>query len=169
LAVDFGEGQMRSVIAVVSAVAMLVAQMPPGFAQSPVSAPVQPAAWTQVQDATVDAAIVDAFKAFPKGGDLLSKRIADIIVKNPKIAVGMVKYVQTTPDLSKDQKLAAERGLAAALNRLGIKAADMPVKAAPPPVAEVYDYSFLLGLLAIAGIICLGLCRKDDEVPVTPN
>jgi hypothetical protein len=165
---------MRSVIAVVSAVAMLVAQMPPGFAQSAVPVPAQPAAWTAVQDATVDAAIVDAFKAFPKGGDLLSKRIADIIVKNPQLAVGMVKYVQMAPDLSKEQKVAAERGLAAALNRLGINAADMPVKAPrPAPVAEVYDYSYLLGLLAIAGIICLGLCRKHDDgvpvVPVSPN
>jgi hypothetical protein len=161
---------MRSVIAVVSAVAMLVAQMPPGFAQSAVSAPVQPAAWTQVQDATVDAAIVDAFKAFPKGGDLLSKRIADIIVKNPKLAVGMVKHVQTAPDLTKDQKLAAERGLAAALNRLGIKAADMPVKAPPPPVEQAaFDYAPLLALLVIAGLICLGVCRKDDEVPVSPH
>ena len=123
---------MRSVIAVVSAVAMVLAQMPPGFAQNAGSA--QPAAYNPALDATVtvNPAIVDAFKAFPKGGDPLSKRIADIIVKDPRLGPGLVKYVMTDRGLSKDQKLAAERGLAEALNRLGVKAADMPVYKAPP-------------------------------------
>ena len=55
---------------------------------------------------------------------------------DPKLAPGVAKYVQTAPDLNKEQKLAALRGLAAASNRLGIKAAELPVpvykEAAPP-------------------------------------
>ena len=153
---------MRSVIAIVSAVALVAAQIPPGFAQNAGSA--QPAAYNPALDATVtvNPAIVDAFKAFPKGGDPLSKRIADMIVKDPRLGPGLVKYVMTDRGLSTDQKLAAERGLAEALNRLGVKAADMPVYKAPP-VAEVYDYTWILGLLAILGIICLALCQKPPS------
>jgi hypothetical protein len=164
---------MRSVIAVVSSVAMLVAQMPatPAFAQSAVS----PAALQRVnlnadQAGPQSPVIAEAFQAFPKGGDPLSKRIADIIAKDPKLAVALVKFVQTAPGLSKDQKLAAERGLAEALNRLGIKAADMPVKAPHPVAEEVYDYTWLLALAAIAGLICLGVCHKhENQVPASPN
>jgi hypothetical protein len=158
---------MRSVIAVVSSVAMLVAQMPatPAFAQSAVSpAALQRVNLNAAQAGPQNPVIAEAFQAFPKGGDPLSKRIADIIAKDPKLAVALVKFVQTAPDVSKDQKLAAERGLAAALNRLGVKAADMPVKA--PPVAEVYDYTWLLALAAIAALICLGVCHRDQ---VSPN
>jgi hypothetical protein len=101
---------------------------------------------------------------------MLSKRIADIIVKDPNLAAGLVKYVRTAPGLNRDQKLAAERGLAAALERLGIKAADMPVKALPRPVEEPYDYSYLLALLAVAGLICLGLCvHETSPPPISPH
>ena len=159
--------RLRSMIAVVSAVAMVMAQMPPGFAQNAgASATPQPVAFTRLQEsvnrAAPSAAIVDAFKAFPKGGDLLSKRISDIIVKDPKLAPGLVKYVQTAV-LSKEQRAAAEQGLAQALERLGIKAADMPVKA-PPPVAE-QPFCWLC-LLALLIIPCIPLCRPEDH-PVT--
>ena len=155
---------MRSVIAIVSAVAMVAAQIPPGFAQNVV--PAQRAAYNPALDATVSVnpAIVDAFKAFPKGGDPLSKRIADMIVKDPRLGPGLVKYVMTDRGLSTDQKLAAERGLAEALNRLGVKAADMePPIITKAPVAQVYDYSWILGLLAILGIVCLALCQKPPQ------
>jgi hypothetical protein len=154
---------MRSAIAIVSAVAMLVAQVPPGFAQSAVSTPAQPVVLSPGQNVNVSPAIVDAFNAFPKGGDQLSKRIADIIVKDPKLAAGMVRYLQATPSISREQKLAAEQGLAAALNRLGIKAADMPVKAPVAPVAEAYDWTWLLALAAIAALICIGVCHHNEE------
>ena len=156
---------MRSVIAVVSAVAMLVAQVPPGFAQNALSRPAQPAALGQQSVNISD--IVAAFDAFPKGGDQLSKRISDIIVKDPKLAAGMVRYLQATPSISREQKLAAEQGLAAALNRLGIKAADMPVKAPVAPVAEAYDWTWLLALAAIAALICIGVCHHHEEQVVT--
>src|SRR5260370_31480818 len=127
---------MRSVIAVVSSVAMLVAQVPatPASAQTVSPAALQRVNLNAAQAGPQNPVIAEAFQAFPKGGDPLSKRIADIIAKDPKLAVALVKFVQTAPGVSTDQKLAAERGLAAALNRLGIKAADMPVKA--PVVAE---------------------------------
>ena len=170
---------MRRVpISVLSGVALLVAQMPPGFAQDAVSTPARPAAFSPAEDVTPSPtpAILDAFKAFPKGGDLLSKRIEDIIVKDPKLAPGVAKYVQTAPDLNKDQKLAALRGLAAALNRLGVKAAELPVPplapaAVPPPPVAVDPLILGLGLAATAGIVCAALCAQEGPpaaVPVSP-
>ena len=161
----------RVAISVVSGVAMLLAQMPVGFAQNAVSTPARTAAYSPAEDVTPSPAILDAFKAFPKGGDLLSKRIEDIIVTEPKLAPGLAKHVQTAPDLNKEQKLAALRGLAAALNRLGIKAAELPVykEAAPlpPPPAEVgvSPLLLLLGLGATAGIVCAALCNSGNEAP----
>jgi len=163
----------RGSISVISGIAMLVAQMPPGFAQNAVSTPAQPAAFGSTQDVT-PRAIVDAFKAFPKGGDQLSKRIEDMIVADPKLAPDLAKYVQTAPDLNKDQKQAALRGLAAALNRLGINAAELPVytkegvppPAGPPPVA--YGAA-LLAAAALAGI-CVVACVGTGNAtqPVSP-
>ena len=171
-----GEGQMLRLpkipVSVVCSVALLMAQMPPGFAQNAVSTPAQPAAFGPAQDVTPSTGIVDAFKAFPKGGDLLSKRIEDIIVADPKLAPDLAKYVQTAPDLNKEQKQAAFRGLAAALNRLGIKAAELPLPAkepayvAPPP--EVYPGAALLALLALGGLICVLACHEEHAGPVSP-
>jgi hypothetical protein len=162
---------MRSAIAVVSSVAMLVAQMPaaPAFAQTATSPAAVPASLNPEHARAQGRMFAEAFMAFPNGGGPLSDRIADIILKNPNSAAALVRYMQTTPRLSRNQKLAAEHGLAAALQRMGIKAADMPVKA-PLPQEEGYNYSYLLALLAIAGIICLGVCRHNHEVtPVSPN
>jgi hypothetical protein len=164
----------RIPISIICSVAMLVAQMPPGFAQNAVSTPAQPAAFGPAQEVTPPA-IVDAFKAFPKGGDQLSKRIEDIIVADPKLAPDLAKYVQTAPDLNKEQKQAALRGLAAALNRLGINAAELPVytkEGAPPPVAPVYGEvpPFLpigLALAALAGI-CVVACVGEGNAAVIP-
>jgi hypothetical protein len=141
---------MRSVIAIVGAFSLVVAQVSPGFAQSTLPVPVQPAALSPPAETAVNPTIVEAFKAYPKGGDQLSKRISDFVVKDPKLAVGLVRYVRTAPGLVKDQKVAAERGLADALTRMGVKAADMPVKA---PVQEVWDPTYLLALLALAGVV----------------
>ena len=114
---------------------------------------------------------MEAFAAYPNGGEQLIQRISDIIAKNPRLAAGLVKHVQTAPQLTTAQKLAAEQGLARALIRLGVQAADMPVKAPPPVVAPAaFDWTWLLALAAIAGIICLGLCRDDDDrPPVSPH
>jgi hypothetical protein len=170
------EKRMRSAIAVVSAVAMTAAQMPAGLAQNAVSRPAQLVSYNPAQAVFISPAIVKAFDAFPKGGDLLRKRIAETIEKEPKLAVELVKYLQTTSALSKDQKLAAERGLADALNRLGIRAADLPVRTLPPPPSpvqanpEAFDAFWLLPFALLAGGICLVACRSEGQPgPISPN
>ena len=162
---------MRSVIAITSAVSIILAQMPTtGFAQTATSPQVpQPVTWSPPQIEAQNAVLAKAFKAFPNGGDALSKRISDLVAGNPKLATDLVQYVRTVPGVTYGQKIAAERGLAAALERLGIKAADMPVKAAPyVPPAEVYDYTWLAALAAaavVAGIVCVaGACRHDHNI-----
>jgi hypothetical protein len=166
---------MRFVIAITSAVSMILAQVPStGFAQT--AAPIaQPVTWSAPQSEAQNPVLAKAFKTFPNGGDGLVKRISDLIAANPKLATDLLNYVRTAPGVTYGQKIAAERGLAAALERLGIKAADlpMPVKA-PPMVAEVYDYTWLAALAAaagIAGIVCLaGACRNEHNiVPISPN
>jgi hypothetical protein len=162
---------MRSAIAIVSAVATMTAQMPVGFAQNVTSITPQSAFSDSAHVITVSPIIVNAFEAFPDGGDRLRKRIAEAIVKDPKLAASLVKFVQTTPRLSKNQKLAAERGLADALNHLGIRAADIPVKVPPsaPPSAqanpELSDASWLSLFLLAGGIagICLLTCRSEGQ------
>ena len=171
-----GEGQMvrlsKIPVSVACSVAMLVAQVPPGFAQNAVSTPAQPAAFGPAQDVTPGPAILDAFKAFPKGGDQLSKRIEDLIVGDPKLAPGLAKYMQTAPDLTKEQKQAAFRGLALALNRLGIKAAELPLaKEPPPPVAPAYfDAGPILALAALGVFACVLACQQGEgpAAPVSP-
>jgi hypothetical protein len=162
---------MRSIITITSTVAMMLAQVPTtGFAQS--AAPAQLVALSSApQTAAQNAAIDKAFKAFPSGGDALVKRISDLITRNPKLAPELVKYVQTAPSLTYGQKMAAERGLAAALERMGVNAADMPVKAPPPMAPVAYDYTWLIALAALAvvgGIICVtDACHHDH--PISPN
>src|SRR5262245_61777136 len=150
----------RIQISVACSVAMLVAQTPPGFAQN-ASIPASQVAFTPGQeDVTPGPAILAAFKAFPKGGDQLSKRIEDLIVGDPKLAPGLAKYMQTSTDLSKEQKQAAFRGLAAALNRLGINAAELPVytKEGAPPPAYVPPPGVALGAAALAAAALAGIC-----------
>ena len=168
---------MRSIIAIASAVSMMLAQVPTtGFADTADSPPVpRPVTLSPPQTEAQNAVLAKAFKAFPNGGDALSKRISDLVAGNPKLATDLVKYVRTVPGVTYGQKIAAERGLASALERLGIKAADMPVKAVPmQPVAEVYDYTWLAALAAaavVAGIVCVaGACRQDHNiVPISPH
>jgi hypothetical protein len=175
------EGQMqvlRLPVVIVSSVALVVAQIPPGFAQNAAPPRVQSAALAPAPDATPSPAIVAAFKAYPKGGEELSKRIEDIIVSDPNAAPGLAKYVQTTPSLTKEQKSAAYNGLAAALNRMGINAADMPTKApvykappaaVPPPVTECWG-CLLFALAVIGGVICAIECpgKKEEFISVSP-
>jgi hypothetical protein len=166
---------LRFLIGITSCVAMLGAQIPYGFAQHAVS-PVQPAAVGPPQDATPSPAILEAFKAYPKGGDELSKLIEDLIVSDPELAPALAKYMQMAPGLNKEQKQAAFRGLAAALNRLRIQAADLPVykapPAPPPPVAEPFPWlpALLAAALIAGGIACIAACQDDDRpfIPVSP-
>ena len=166
---------MRSVIAITSAMSMILAQMPTtGFAQSAASL-AQPVALASPAEAqppeagALNPAIEKAFKAFPNGGDGLVKRISNLVVKNPKLATDVLKYVQTAPGVTYGQKTAAEHGLAAALERLGINAADMAVKAPPPQAVE--DYTWLAALaaaLVVGGIVCIAVCNHHHE-EISPN
>jgi hypothetical protein len=151
--------RLRSVIGAVSAVAMVIAQIQPtpAFAQATAAVQVPPSV---VKKST----IIEAFAQYPQGGDLLAKQLADIIVANPNRAAFLVKYIKTAQGLSFAQKVAAERGLARALERLGVKAADLEP---PPPQVQpaAFDYSWLaLALLALVGIgVCVALCFDDDD------
>jgi hypothetical protein len=163
----------RIPISVACSVAMLVAQIPHGFAQNAASPPPSQAAFSPAEDVTPSPVILDAFKAFPKGGDLLSKRIEDIIVGDPKLAPGLAKYLQTALDLNKEQKKAAFRGLAAALNRLGVKAAELPVytkEGAPVvPYAEGPPLVAILGTIVGLGVFaCVLACREDGGPSISP-
>ena len=167
---------LRSAVVIVSSVAFVGAQIAPGFAQNAPLPQVQSAAIAPVPDATPSQAIVNAFKAYPKGGDELSKRLENIIVSDPDTAPGLVKYVQTTPSLTQEQKRAAFNGLAAALNRMGINAADMPTKApvykappaaVPPPVAQCWG-CLLFAAAVIAGVVCAVECHGHENGPVSP-
>src|SRR5205823_12656678 len=136
-----GDRTMRSVIAVTTAAAMLMAGFPtvPAFAQNTVL-PVKLETTTK----PVNPAILAMFKAFPQGGEELSNRIADFVVNNRKLAPELANYVVYNPGVVKAQKIAAERGVAMALERLGINAADLgpPVYKAPPPAPVVEEAVF---------------------------
>jgi hypothetical protein len=125
-----------------------------------------------------DTAIVEMFRAFPNGGTVLSNRVADFVVTNPKLAPALANYVVTSRELSRAQKIAAEHGMAAALQRLGINAADLPypTKAPPPvypaPVEEGFNAWWLvLAAAVIAGIVvCAIECfHHHKQVFVSPN
>jgi hypothetical protein len=159
---------MRSLIAVTASVALLVAQMPMLPAYADIAPPV-------AQFAKQDSGIIaEAFKAFPSGGDPLSMRIADIIVANPKLAPDLVIYLRNTEGLSRAQKLAAEHGLAAAADRLGIRGADlgtppMITKDTVPVVEPLFDpWLIALSILAVGAAVCIAICDPGTNTPVVP-
>ena len=163
---------MRSIVATVSAAALLLAQVPvtPGFAQGLATA--------ETQQTAVNPAIVEAFKAFPQGGAGLSSRLSDLIVANRKLAPEMARYVQTAPGLSYAQKIAAEHGLASALDRMGIKApsafrttagcealGDSGSTIVTPPMAAIcFDLKWLLYAAMIAGGVVFGMCMAQAGI-----
>jgi hypothetical protein len=144
-----GEGFMRSLIAITASVTMLLAQVPlvPAYADTTAPAP---------QVATQNAAIAAAFNAYPNGGAALSKQVLGLVMSNPKLAPDVVIYMRNTPGVNRAQKLAAEHGLAAALDQLKIKAADLGVpivtKDTVPVVAPFWeDAWFIAAALAALG------------------
>ena len=139
---------MRSLIAVTASVAMLVAQVPVRPAHAEVTPPVP-------QVVTQWSGLAQVFRAFPDGGDPLSKQIASVIIKNPTLAADLVTYMRNTPDLTRAQKLAAEQGLAAAADHLGIKAADGNLLDDPWFIA--------LALLALGVAICSAACQTNNN------
>jgi hypothetical protein len=111
---------MRSLVAMTALLAMLVEQVPIAPARADTTPPA-------VQVPAQDSVIAAAFKAYPNGGEALSKQVAGLIMSNPKLAPDLVIYMRNTPSLNRAQKLAAEHGLAVAADELKIKAADLGV------------------------------------------
>ena len=82
------------------------------------------------------ALISSTIHGFPNGGEPLKLAISDLIVKHRNLAASLVTVLRNDPSLTPAQKQAIVAGLADALNRLGIVAADlMPLKAAPAAAA----------------------------------
>jgi hypothetical protein len=154
---------MRSLIAITASVAMLMAQVPlvPAYADTTAPAP---------QVATQNAAIAAAFNAYPNGGQALSKQVLGLVMSNPQLAPDVVIYMRNTPGVNRAQKLAAEHGLAAALDQLKIKAADLGV---PPPivtkdyvptVANVWEDPWFIAaaIAAVGAAICIAVCQTNS-------
>jgi hypothetical protein len=141
---------MRSVVAIIASVAMLVGQVPlvPAFGQSASPAP---------QASMANPVMAETFKAFPSGGDPLTRRIADLITANPKLAPEFVIYMRNAKDLSKAQTTAAEQGIAAAADRLGIKG--------QVPGFQNDPWFALAALLAVAGTAAMayGLSQANNN------
>jgi hypothetical protein len=158
---------MRSLIAITASVAMLMAQVPLVPARAETSPPAP-------QVVSENSVIAQAFKAYPNGGDALSKNITGLILSNPKLAPDLVIYMRNSQVLNRAQKLAAEQGLAAAADRLGIKAADMPIVTkdtviAPPPDDSLWLLA--LGLLAVAAAVCMAdsPCQSSNNPLLPPT
>jgi hypothetical protein len=151
---------MRSLIAITASVTMLLAQVPvvPAYADTTAPAP---------QVATQNAAIAAAFNAYPNGGAALSKQVLGLVMSNPKLAPDVVIYMRNTPGVNRAQKLAAERGLAAALDELKIKAADLGVpivtKDTVPVVAPFWEDAWFIAaaIAAVGAAICIAVCQTS--------
>jgi len=176
---------LRSIVATVCAAALLLAQVPvtPSFAQGLATA--------ETQQTAVNPAIVEAFKAFPQGGAGLSSRLSDLIVANRKLAPEMARYVQTAAGLSYAQKIAAEHGLASALDRMGIKGQlpdrtnagceglrDLGSSIVTTPDGHCFDLKWLLYAALLAGGVVFGMCMaqagicensKSPSAPLVPS
>ena len=153
---------MRSLIAITASVAMLMAQVPlvPAYADTTAPAP---------QVAAHNSAIAAAFNAYPNGGAALSKQVLGLVMSNPKLAPDVVIYMRNTPGVNRAQKLAAEHGIAAALDQLKIKAADLGVppivtKDYVPTVANVWEdpWFIAMSILAVGAAVCAAVCQTSD-------
>jgi len=167
---------VRKLTAVIGVAAIVAAGFPPVpvFAQ----ARIVPTSATPAAPVDQAALISSTIKAFPNGGEPLKIAISDLIVKHRELAASLATYLRTEPSLTSAQKQAIVAGLADALNRLGIVAADLalPVNAGGPvaggPVGG-FD-PMLLVLLAAAGAaagfgIYEATRNNETRVFVSPN
>jgi hypothetical protein len=114
----------------------------------------------------VDPVVVATFSAFPNGGQALTDRIRTLILQNNDLASDVARYLRDRSTLSTEQREAAEKGLAQALNKLGVYAQTEP--------SNDYLWAAIVGALAIAGgIAAYFVIRKKDKdnslVFVSPN
>jgi len=163
-----------------SAIVAVTATVAGGFPSSPVFAQARVIPTSATPTAPVDQAalISSTINGFPNGGEPLKLAISDLIVKHRNLAANLITYLRTKPSLTPAQKQAIVAGLADALNRLGIVAADLalPVNAGGPvaggPVGG-FD-PMLLVLLAAAGAaagfgIYEATRNNETRVFVSPN
>jgi len=173
------EGDVMQKLRKVTAVVAVTATVAAGFPSSPVFAQARViptrAAPTDIEQmapiAPVDqvALISSTIHRFPNGGEPLKLAISDLIVNHRDLAASLVTVLRTDPSLTPAQKQAIVAGVADALNRLGIVAADMPVKgmpvkALPAPVVGGFPW-WLLFLAAAGGIACAAACGHHNENP----
>ena len=162
-----------------SAIVAVTATVAGGFPSSPVFAQARVIPTSATPTAPVDQAalIPSTIKAFPNGGEPLKLAISDLIVKHRNLAANLITYLRTKPSLTPAQKQAIVAGLADALNRLGIVAADLalPVKAGGP-VGEGgqvggFDPTLLVLLAAAGAAAGFGIyeaTRNENTVFVNP-
>ena len=129
-------------IAVVTVTAIVISGFSSSFAFAQ-QAPVIQASDTptvrvdQAVAADQAALIASTIQRYPNGGEPLKLAISDLIVKHPKLGPSVAMFIRTNPSLTRVQKQAIFAGLADALGRMGIVAADLPIpmKAQPGPAA----------------------------------
>ena len=168
--------KLRKVTAVVAVTATVAAGFPssPVFAQGRViPTRAAPADIEQIAPiAPVDqvALISSTIHRFPNAGEPLKLAISDLIVNHREFAASLVTVLRTDPSLTPAQKEAIVAGVADALNRLGIVAADMPVKgmpvkALPAPVVGGFPWWLVFLALAGGGAACAALCGNNNNNP----
>jgi len=157
----------RKLTAVVAVTAMVVSGLSSSsaLAQAPLirasNAPTAPVDWAVPADQA--ALIASMVHAYPNGGEPLKLAISDLIVKHRDLAPSVAAFLRNNPSLTRAQKQAIFAGLGDALDRMGIVAADLPVKAPPPGTAVVdpgegIDPWLIALLLAAAAGAAVGGC-----------
>ena len=111
---------MRKTLALLTAFSVGVAgTIPvPVFAQQRVAA----AAPVTAPAAAIDPIVLATFKAYPDGGQALTDRIRVLILQNNYLASDVARAIKANGLLAPAQRVAAEKGLAEALSRLGVTA-----------------------------------------------
>jgi hypothetical protein len=162
--------RLRKVTAVVAVTTTVAAGFPSPavFAQARRAIP----ATIEAPVAPVDQAalISSTIRGFPNGGEPLKLAISDLIVNHRDLAASLVTVLRTDPSLTPAQKQAIVAGVADALNRLGIVAADMPVKAIPAaPVVGGFPWWLVFLALAGGGAACAAACGEHHENNFFPS
>jgi hypothetical protein len=103
------------VAATALAIAVAAVSPVPSLAQAVIARPAP-------TSAAIDLVVTATIKAFPEGGQALTDRIRTLILQNNDLAVDVAKYLNSRELMSAAQREAVEKGLAEALNRLGISA-----------------------------------------------
>jgi hypothetical protein len=161
-----------------SAIVAVTATVAGGFPSSPVFAQARVIPTSATPTAPVDqtALISSTINGFPNGGEPLKLAISDLIVKHRNLASPLATHLRNEPSLTPAQKQAIVAGLADALNRMGILAADLAIPVGQGgPVGQVSGFEpLLLVFLAAAGaVVGLGIYEatrnNDNRVFVSPN